>query len=54
MSAAVLLKDVTKRFGSTMAVDHLDLAVPRGTLYGLIESAALPRRSLECRASDGL
>jgi ABC-2 type transport system ATP-binding protein len=36
MEAAVLLQDVTKTFGSTQAVDHLDLAVPRGALYGFI------------------
>jgi ABC-2 type transport system ATP-binding protein len=36
MEAAVLLKDVTKTFGGTRAVDHLDLVVPRGALYGFI------------------
>jgi len=36
MDAAVSLKGVTKRFGSTMAVQHLDLLVPRGGLYGVI------------------
>jgi ABC-2 type transport system ATP-binding protein len=36
MEAAVLLKDVTKTFGHTRAVDHLDLVVPRGALYGFI------------------
>jgi ABC-2 type transport system ATP-binding protein len=36
MDAAVSLKGVTKRFGSTMAVQHLDLVVPRGGLYGVI------------------
>src|SRR3954451_7534070 len=36
MSAAVLLSGVTKTFGATRAVDHLDLVVPRGTVYGFI------------------
>ena len=36
MNAAVLLNGVTKTFGSTRAVDHLDLVVPRGALYGFI------------------
>src|SRR6478735_12368710 len=36
MSAAVLLSGVTKTFGSTRAVDHLDLVVPRGAVYGFI------------------
>jgi len=36
MSAAVLLSGVTKTFGATRAVDHLDLVVPRGAVYGFI------------------
>jgi ABC-2 type transport system ATP-binding protein len=36
MNPAVLLNGVTKTFGSTRAVDHLDLVVPRGALYGFI------------------
>jgi ABC-2 type transport system ATP-binding protein len=36
MNAAVLLNDVTKTFGSTRAVDRLELTVPRGALYGFI------------------
>jgi len=36
MEAAVLLQDVSKTFGRTRAVDHLDLVVPRGALYGFI------------------
>ena len=35
-AAAVLLRGVTKTFGLTTAVDHLDLIVPRGALYGFI------------------
>jgi ABC-2 type transport system ATP-binding protein len=36
MDAAVSLKAVTKRFGSTTAVRQLDLEVPQGALYGVI------------------
>ncbi|UCC26400.1 MAG: ATP-binding cassette domain-containing protein [Gemmatimonadales bacterium] len=33
---ALRLSGVTKRFGSHTAVDHLDLEVPRGSIYGLL------------------
>ena len=33
---AVVLRGVTKRFGSQVAVDQLDLEVPRGTIFGFI------------------
>lgn len=33
---AVRLRGVTKRFGKHTAVDHLDLEIPRGSLYGLL------------------
>src|SRR6185436_12296773 len=36
MDAAILLKGVTKSFGAAKAVETLDLAVPRGGLYGFI------------------
>jgi ABC-2 type transport system ATP-binding protein len=36
MDAALLLRGVTKTFGATVAVDGLDLVVPRGALYGFI------------------
>jgi ABC-2 type transport system ATP-binding protein len=36
MTNAVELEGVTKRFGHHVAVDHLDLAVPEGTVYGFI------------------
>jgi ABC-2 type transport system ATP-binding protein len=38
MSAApaIALRGVTKTFGATTAVDHLDLEVPTGALYGFI------------------
>jgi ABC-2 type transport system ATP-binding protein len=35
-SAAIELKGVTKTFGSLKAVEHLDLTIPRGALYGFI------------------
>src|SRR3954470_16618565 len=36
MNAAIALAGVTKRFGNVVAVDDLDLEVPRGSLYGFI------------------
>jgi ABC-2 type transport system ATP-binding protein len=36
MSHAVELERVTKQFGPHVAVDHLDLTVPLGTIYGFI------------------
>ena len=36
MTHAVELEGVTKRFGDHEAVDHLDLAVPEGAIYGFI------------------
>jgi ABC-2 type transport system ATP-binding protein len=36
MSHAVELAGVTKRFGTHVAVDNLDLVVPTGTVYGFI------------------
>ncbi|MBT8336945.1 MAG: ATP-binding cassette domain-containing protein [Gemmatimonadetes bacterium] len=35
-SPAVRLQGVTKTFGRHRAVDHLDLTIPRGSLYGLL------------------
>ena len=35
-SYAVRLEGVTKRFGKHTAVDHLDLEIPRGSIYGLL------------------
>src|SRR5690349_23251137 len=34
--AALSLRALTKRFGATTAVDHVDLDVPRGSFYGLV------------------
>lgn len=36
MDAALEIRDVTKTFGDTRAIDHLDLVIPRGASYGLI------------------
>ncbi len=36
MSDAIILKNVTKTFGETVAVRDFDLSVPEGALYGLI------------------
>jgi len=36
MMNAIELQDVTKTFGSHVAVDHLSLAVPPGSIYGFI------------------
>src|SRR5271166_4967009 len=36
MNAAITIRNVSKRFNGVVAVDRLDLAVPRGSLYGFI------------------
>jgi ABC-2 type transport system ATP-binding protein len=36
LSLAISLTGVTKTFGSTVAVDNLDLTIPKGALYGFI------------------
>src|SRR5690242_5483730 len=33
---ALALHRLYKRFGQTIAVDHVDLAVPRGSFFGLV------------------
>ena len=33
---AVVTEGLTRRFGSFVAVDHIDLQVPRGTIYGFL------------------
>ncbi len=33
---AVVLRQLVRRFGDKVAVDHLDLMVPRGTFFGLV------------------
>ena len=32
----IVLEEITKTFGKTLAVDRLSLAVPRGSVYGFI------------------
>jgi ABC-2 type transport system ATP-binding protein len=34
--AALTVRGLTKRFGQTLAVDALDLHVPRGSFFGLV------------------
>jgi ABC-2 type transport system ATP-binding protein len=34
--AAIELDGLTKRFGARVAVDHVTLAIPRGSVYGLV------------------
>ena len=36
MTNAIVLSDVTKRFGGNAAVDDLSLSVPTGSIYGFI------------------
>jgi ABC-2 type transport system ATP-binding protein len=33
---AIEAKDLTKRFGDFVAVDKLELSVPKGTIFGLL------------------
>ena len=34
---ALQLTGLVKRFGETTAVDHIDLVVPRGSVFGLVD-----------------
>jgi ABC-2 type transport system ATP-binding protein len=36
MSAIVETKDLTRRYGDTLALNHLNLAIPQGAIYGFI------------------
>jgi len=36
MTEYLQLKGITKRYGATLAVDNLDLAIPKGRIYGMI------------------
>ncbi len=36
MDYSLTLDGVTKRFGSVLAVDHIAMAIPRGTIYGFL------------------
>lgn len=35
-NSSIRIRDVVKRFGETLAVDHLDLEIPRGSLCGVL------------------
>lgn len=35
-SAAIEVKDLTRRFGSFVAVDHLNFSIPRGRIFGFL------------------
>jgi ABC-type branched-subunit amino acid transport system ATPase component len=50
MSLAVETRQITGRFGPRVAVDRVDLAVPRGAIYGFFgpNGAGRPRRSVCC------
>jgi len=37
-TAAIATAGLTRRFGTLVAVDRLDLAIPAGTIFGLIGS----------------
>jgi ABC-2 type transport system ATP-binding protein len=36
LEAAIVAKNLTRRFGATIAVDHLDLTVPKAQIYGFL------------------
>jgi ABC-2 type transport system ATP-binding protein len=36
MDAVIQLRDLTKRFGALTAVDHLNLEIGRGEIFGLV------------------
>jgi ABC-2 type transport system ATP-binding protein len=36
MTPIVETRALTKRYGTTLALDHLDLAIPEGAVYGFI------------------
>src|SRR6266545_6624369 len=36
MSAIVETRDLTRRYGATLALDHLNLQVPEGAIFGFI------------------
>lgn len=37
-AAAIVIRGLTRRFGSLLAVDHLDLTIPEATIFGLLGS----------------
>jgi len=36
MNAAVEIQQIVKQYGSTLAVDHVSLSIPEGTIYGFL------------------
>ncbi|WP_049981105.1 ABC transporter ATP-binding protein [Halolamina rubra] len=46
MDAAVVARNVTKRYGDTVAVDDVSLSVPAGTVFGLIGPNGAGKTSL--------
>ena len=36
---AIVTQGLTRRFGDLLAVDHLDLVVPHGAVFGLLSSS---------------
>src|ERR1700675_3396914 len=36
MKLAIRTEELSRRFGKTLAVDHVDLAVPEGAIYALV------------------
>ena len=43
-SPAIEARGLTKRFGSILALDGLDLVVPSGSIFGLLGPTVLARR----------
>jgi ABC-type branched-subunit amino acid transport system ATPase component len=55
--SALLCRDLVHRFGETVAVDHLDLTIAPGEVFGLLgpNGAGTPRSaagSVTCRSSS--
>ena len=49
MSEAIFVEGLTKAYGGKTVVDHLDLAVPRGTVFGLLgANGAGKSTTIEC------
>lgn len=38
MNNAIIFKDVVKRYGQIQALDHLNISIPRGSIFGLVGS----------------
>lgn len=49
MNEALLVRGLTKSYGGKKAVDHLDLSVRRGTVFGLLgANGAGKSTAIEC------